>query len=214
MPWQSSFTARLLRSRCLICDNKLSDALSVEIGIGPVCRSRTDYDRTARNLQEDERREANAIIHEIVEGTGDPLLGERVARLRALGFTILAARLLEAIVTVRIERVTSADQTWLVVQTPYNASALPAWRSIPGRVWDPTAKANRIPIEQEQQLRNLLAEHYGGLIAQDANSIFRVPSTDVPFALALAQQPSEPRSPELRMLVQLRRGETDDVKEE
>jgi len=204
MTYQSMLATRLLRSRCLVCGLKLLDSKSLEIGIGPVCRQRLDYDRAACRIDGPKRQEANDIIHALVEGTDDPQLDCRVARLRELGFRALADLVLRRLVVIRIEYLTLPDGVYLDVQTPYSANALAAWRAIPDRFWNPPTKTNRIPIEQEVALHALLTEHYGGLVGRDANGMaFRVPCASRPFDFPNDRRDSN--NPELRMLNNLRR---------
>lgn len=165
MSYENAKSTKLLAVKCCACRRPLRDALSVELGIGPVCRERYGYDVS---VDESARAEANALVHELA-ALG--LAPGKVERLRALGFAALADRLESLLgVAVRIE----ADGEYLVVSTPFKPAAREAWRRIPGRRWDGTAKVNRVPASRARDLWALLRAHFAGLVASGRRGLFTI----------------------------------------
>jgi hypothetical protein len=46
MSYENAPATEMLATHCAICSRPLLDAVSVEIGIGPVCRQRHGYDES------------------------------------------------------------------------------------------------------------------------------------------------------------------------
>lgn len=145
----------LLATHCACCGRPLVDAVSVETGVGPDCRARHGY---LADAAPEARAEANALVHAIaVEQTGPGVLAA-TARLAALGFVKLAARVADRLGqgAVSVRRHPCGER--LIVVAPYDAEAVAAWRGLPGRRWE--GGANVVPCGSEAALRALLAAHY------------------------------------------------------
>lgn len=84
--------AVIVATNCAVCSRPLTDALSIEAGIGPDCRAFYGY--FLDKLTEEARVEANRIVHELA---ADALYGnflrDALFRLHELGFAQLAQRI-------------------------------------------------------------------------------------------------------------------------
>jgi len=163
----------MLATHCAVCARPLVDSVSVETGIGPDCRKKHGY---GAEVSEVARTEGNAIVHAIA---ADPdmsreALAAAVARLRAIGFETLAS----VITTRRMGKpeieITAANDGRLAVRTPFNPDALPAWRSIPGRAWDGSAKVNTVPASARARVWALLKAFHAGAVGIGPQGAFTV----------------------------------------
>jgi hypothetical protein len=185
----------MLASRCAVCSRSLRDALSVELGIGPICRERHGYDYGA--CTEEERQQANKLVHECaVHIDDDEFRLIACAELRLLGFTKLATRIefrgkdeakrvRAAKSSIRITEHTiparyNGHGGWypavkgLLVSTPYSEEANYAWRNIGGRKWMSAYKANFIPSRCKQSLWQLLKTYYAGCVGTGPRGDFQI----------------------------------------
>jgi len=180
---------KMLATNCAVCSRPLLDALSVEIGIGPICRKRHGYNEEVAALSDQDRQAANLIINHVASNPRDWALREAsCASLRLLGFKKLADRVLhrghdapeasgphlsdtvEVVPHVLPAQPPSrrwpnglyAKAGWLV-RAPFRDDAIAAWRAVPGRIWVGDAKANFVPEAQRVALWELLRRHYAGL---------------------------------------------------
>lgn len=122
--YENARSTQLLATSCLCCGRALRDAVSVECGVGPVCRENNGYDMSSPH-----RDEANALIHEAAYATNDRVI-DIVGELEALGFTGVAAkitkRFLKPAVEICEKEVTfgkgkySVDITAVVVSTAWS----------------------------------------------------------------------------------------------
>lgn len=81
--------AQLIATNCLCCGRTLTDAVSVETGIGPICRGK--YLQAALGISEQERHAANKLVHSAALGTTSNAKRLHIAdKLEALGFVQLA----------------------------------------------------------------------------------------------------------------------------
>lgn len=139
--------ARLLATHCALCGRPLLDAASVECGMGPTCRERVLRDAPAEG-----RVEVNALVARIasdVEAADVPAL---VARVSALGYVALAARLTARLSEGRTVTVRAEGDT-LAVEAPYSDAFNAALREhAPSRRWDREARAWRVPASARRGL--------------------------------------------------------------
>lgn len=165
----------LLATRCAACGRPLLDAVSVEIGMGPVCRERAGLDGAGTGADwpavvallagtgidlsaADARRVANKIVHRVAadQGAGDvPVL---LGALTALGFDGVARAIRDHLdVQVPAVEVTAGEGDRLDVTLrgldgeTFNA-VVTALRGVPGRRWDATRKVNVIPAAARRAL--------------------------------------------------------------
>ncbi|HYM54564.1 MAG TPA: DUF6011 domain-containing protein [Solirubrobacteraceae bacterium] len=164
--YEDAPATKMLATHCAVCRRPLLDALSVEVGIGPVCRRDHGYDEEVAALGDDARQAANLIVAHVAHAGVDDLARDAaVASLRVLGFRKLADRIEfrgkdapSGDVVVR----RSSRGTGYYVSAPYHPAATTAWRAIPGRRWDGEAKENFVPNAQRVALWVLLRTYYAG----------------------------------------------------
>ncbi len=93
MTYESAPATLLLATACACCGRALVDAVSVETGIGPECRKKFSVDVVT---DEAARIEANKLVHAVArKGVSKSTCRSICAQLDALGFTVLAARILK-----------------------------------------------------------------------------------------------------------------------
>ena len=161
----------LVATHCCACHRELTDAVSVEIGMGPTCRRKAglDGDGTGADwgralpllaacgvaVENDARRAANVVVHRIAADQGAANVPVLLAALEALGFARVAAAIREhlrpASVCVEVEgdrfvvRVDGLDRASF-------DSLLAALRAVPGRRYDAERKASVIPVSSRVPL--------------------------------------------------------------
>jgi len=162
----------LLATRCCACGRPLLDAVSVELGIGPVCRSRAgldgegtgaDWPRVLPLLGEvepvegDARATANRVVHRIACDQGAASVPAHLAALEALGFAGVAKAVRDhlRIVTPTV-RVDLDGGRYAVrfegLDRPTFDALVAALRSVPGRWFDGARKVNVIPSRERRAL--------------------------------------------------------------
>lgn len=150
----------LLATRCAICARPLLDALSVECGIGPICREKhgfnapdtdPDHAAAARALEGtgiapvpgDARATCNRIIYRLALAAGgeagrEPaVVSGAINACAALGFTRLASVLRE-----KLAPVTITTGEVVTVSAPWEPEWVAASHRLPGRRWDAARKVN------------------------------------------------------------------------
>jgi hypothetical protein len=177
MTYELAPATLLVASRCYICNRPLRDALSVEAGIGPICREKHGYDAPdvparliaagaaitvavggplPENLRGalaagDARKVCNALVHHIA---ALPLAAENkylMAAISACGYTKLAARLAERLDETNVVRVT-VEGDHFVVESPFSEAFNAAIRAIWGSRWDRERKVRTVPLARKAEL--------------------------------------------------------------
>lgn len=168
MSYENAPQTHMLATHCIICGKELCDAESVEAGIGPVCRKKTEYKAVCT---EENRIAANKHIHTVACSKDTD---ERIASMNALldlGFTGVVTAMLKAVADVKVA---VTDDGRYAVKTPYNPDVVYAMRNVPGRRWDKTNKVNTFPASSKGALWKVLQEHYDGSIGVGPKGIFKV----------------------------------------
>ena len=173
MSYENANATKVLATHCCACGRPLVDSVSVQSGMGPDCRKKYFV---LSDVPEATRIEANKLVYKLAEivSFGSPAndiefaLG--VYKLSQMGFTKLAKKIMDKMVQITV----TEDGADLLVTTPYNENTLNAWRSIPGRRWDKTAKANRVPASQRESLWGLLKTYYVGKTGISSKGAFVV----------------------------------------
>ena len=167
MSYTNAPATALVATHCAVCNRELLDAVSVEAGIGPVCREKHGYNIEAN---EDDRAEANQLVHAIAANIKAPTVGDNLDRLNALGFTRLARAIAKRVATVLVD----IDDGVIALTAPYNAPAVDAMRGIPGRRWDGANKRNTFPVSSKVQLWQVLRAYYNGHVGFGPKGTFRI----------------------------------------
>jgi len=155
MGYESLKSTQLLASHCAVCARPLRDAVSVELGIGPDCRRKHGYDSA---ITEENRAEANRLIYLIADAQTGIKAIDGARALKALGFTLLADRIVSRLCEVRIEQVEDRFRVW----GPYTENAVRELSSVPGRAWNREDKCNTFPVARKNALWGALKRAYPG----------------------------------------------------
>lgn len=148
----------------------LRDAISAELGIGPVCRERHGWDAEIGGIEEAHRVTANGIIHAIAADLGNEAVRAGCRTLRELGFRKVADRIeyrgkdAPALGTVTVRP--STRGTGYYVYAPFKPVVVTAWQMIPGRRYDDQSKENFVPTAARADLWSLLRRFYAGCTLQ------------------------------------------------
>lgn len=159
----------LVAANCCVCGRPLCDSVSVETGIGPVCREKYGYNNGG--VTEDDRTEANSLVHRIAVNQRCDQSFTDCERLRSLGFGLLASRIIDRIANGGVIVISETSGGYLVT-TPYNETATAAWRCIPGRRWINSSTANFVPASARGDLWALLRTYFAGSIANGPKGTF------------------------------------------
>lgn len=181
----------MLATHCAACGRPLCDAISVEMGIGPVCRKRLGLlDET---FSEEARKEANAIVHWTAVLQTEEAFIKAHAELSALGFHELADKIysrshaskaaaLEASPDVAGPVVYTLEKgSWLYLWTPFQESAVDALRQLRGRRWVPENNCNAFPLTMKRQVWSFLKKFFPGEKGMGDNGEFTIPGERAPF---------------------------------
>lgn len=187
MSYENAPATKMLASHCAVCARPLVDAVSVETGIGPDCRKKYGFNK---EVDAETRAAANALVYEVAREQTGAKAAQAADLLGALGFHNLAERILERVCEIRITVVGES----LKVETPYNEVAVQAFRNIPGRRWDPTAKVNFVPVKSKAALWAFLKKFYNGASGIGPKGIFTVGAVDNVAAAEREMQEMEARA--------------------
>src|SRR3954471_11004952 len=116
MSYENAPATKLLATHCILCGLPLVDAISVETGIGPICREKAGYGEIQASPED--HKQANAYVHQLARSGAtfaDLLLG--VAGLRILGFTRLAGLIVKRKAVVKM---TNSGGGMIEIDTPYH----------------------------------------------------------------------------------------------
>lgn len=170
MSYENAPQTKLVATHCAVCHKPLCDAVSVEVGMGPVCRKKyTQSDLDAAD--EESRKAANKLIYEIAAKQSGPEVVEHLKDLFALGFPTVVKAVLKSVAKVKIAMI---DDGRYAVKAPYDEAAVAAMRKIPGRRWDREHKVNTFPVSSKGALFALLCKFYEGETAIGPKGPFMV----------------------------------------
>lgn len=180
MSYENAPATKLLATHCCACGRPLVDSVSVSAGMGPDCREKYGYYAEA---PEEARAEANAIVHAVAANPKAADLPVACARLSALGFSVLSAKLIGRLAKV----VVSEAAGMFSVKTPYSEAVVAAMRSVPGRRWNKEAKVNEFPVSQKAALFAILKKHFNGETAVGPKGAFVIGAVAAPLASEAAK---------------------------
>ncbi len=149
MSYEQSASCKLVATHCACCCRPLVDAISVEAGVGPVCREKHGYNAgPAEN-----RTRANKLVYLIAAKQSGDEVAEWVVELRALGFTRLAD-----IIIARLDNVIQITREGAdyLVRTPYRPELFAAWHAVSGQHWDHARKLRVVPERSYTALWTLI----------------------------------------------------------
>ena len=175
---------KLLATHCVCCGRPLCDSISVEMGIGPECRSGDNA-----GIDSDIQKIANEHVFKAAIAAQYGKVGkvrEYAELIRRLGLGVLADKVEHRfkVAVAKVERssdilIEEIDGGYRVV-TPFRRKAkeefIAAWRTIPGRRW--RDGANWVPVESKAQLWTVLRQFFGGKYGKGPKGIFRIPTPE------------------------------------
>lgn len=167
MSYENANTTELVATNCCVCRRALVDAVSVETGIGPVCREKHGYNVI---VDDDTRSAANQIVYQIAANQNGPKVFKMITELNALGFALLASRIAARLTKITIK---TTDGGYLV-RTGYSPETTSDWRALPGRRWNKIEKANFVPTASKAKLFALLKTHFSGHVAYGPKGMFEL----------------------------------------
>ncbi len=180
MSYENSPACKLIATDCCVCGRDLVDSVSVEAGIGPVCRDKygyaevqlePDWDEYRRLMSDVPRingwspsdppqRLANVITHRIATNIAAPTVRRDILALGALGFSTLAEKLAERVSGALVVEITIINGGLLTLKTPYDPRLIDELRRVRGRRWDSAQKVNTFPATSEPELLDALRRIY------------------------------------------------------
>ena len=173
MGYEDAKSTKLLATNCLACGRPLRDAVSVETGIGPLCREKYGYSEGS----DVNRDEANALIQRAAAIDNEEEIVAICKQLRDFGYSTLPDIIEARFVSILIRVDPQSDGTRLTVEAPYNVDANKDWyRLVPGSSWDKERKIRTIPNSPEAKkgLFNLLRRYYSGSRGSGPKGIFSI----------------------------------------
>ncbi len=174
MSYETAPATRMLATHCAVCRRPLVDAASVEAGIGPDCREKHGYDI---DVNEDARREANKLVHEIAVGADPSMLPMQLCALRVYGFDRLADVIIDrqAKVKVTVAAQTHHGAELLALETPYNPEFTEALKhAVVWRKWDREAKVWLVPAGARNAVWAVLKRFFKGTLGVGPRGPFMV----------------------------------------
>lgn len=165
--YENAPATKMLNTHCVCCHRPLVDAVSVECGVGPICREKYGYEE----IGAERRDEANDIIHQCArKDATDEDRKWAYLTLKEMGFHKIASAILHVGKAPVVKLRESSRGTGYYVTAPYSASALNAWRTIPGRRWATESKENFVPHSSMEALNALIEAHYPGAEVQKVSA--------------------------------------------
>ena len=176
---------KLVPTHCAACGRALTDATSIEAGVGPVCRKKYNYEdapvvgpdtaamvksaiedlgetaeKVAKALENgDSRRAANVLVHHIACNQKERSSLNAAYALNKMGFEKLSNRVASRIVDITVNH--EGDK--LVVDTPYDPKFVQKIQAISSRSWDSDRKVNVFARKDKVALWEAMKECYSGL---------------------------------------------------
>ncbi len=175
MGYETAIQTKMLATHCCVCGRPLVDASSVELGIGPECRS--NY---AGGIDENTRILCNKLTYQaaLAAQRGDlTAVRALAAEIESAGLAKLAAKIVK-----RFKNAETKCKIFIVerdgklyVDTPFKRSVedfASHWRAIPGRRWE--NGKNVVPVSSKAALWALLKALYAGEWLQSGRGYFRI----------------------------------------
>lgn len=182
MSYEEAPGTKMVATNCAFCHKPLLDAVSVEVGAGPVCRKK--YLVELDTASEEARKAANKLIHTIACHQDGEEVISCLNELFALGFPQVVKAILRTVCKVKIA---VADDGRYAVKTPYDPDAVTAFQKIPGRKWDKANKVNTFPADQKKAIFQVLCDFYEGMTAVGPKGVFKVVCPKQPKAQVSAE---------------------------
>jgi hypothetical protein len=174
MTYENAPQTKMMATHCMLCGRELCDAVSVEVGMGPVCRKRAGYHEVATD---DNRQAANKLIHTVACSKDTDQRIAAMTELLDFGFIGVVQAMLAAVAEVKIAMTDATHPHGagrLAVKSMYEPEVVKAFQTVPGRRWDRTNKINTFPVSSRHKLWTVLQTYYHGSIGVSPKGIFKV----------------------------------------
>ena len=162
MPYQDAPACKLIATHCCACGRPLLDAVSVENGIGPVCREKYLPD----GVSDENRDTANRVIRLCAiiahRGKNPARLFSLCNYLDSMGYTEVARKIRRRFVSAFPVQISVVNDL-LEVRAPYDESANQSWFNERIR-WEKARRARicRLTPDNKQRVMRVLKKHYRG----------------------------------------------------
>lgn len=166
---------KMLATHCLFCNRPLVDAISVESGVGPICRSKYGIS----SVHPEHQKKVNQLIHNaaIYAKEGNTKELEKISNeILKLGYYQVASKIAERFVSVRIIE----DGNNLKVFAPYHEGR-PNWWQATGARWIKNSRKDKYWFIQngnnarsKRQLFNFLRRYFSGMKAYGSKGYFEI----------------------------------------
>ena len=179
MTYENAPATKLLCTSCACCGRPLLDAVSVQAGVGPICREKHGYTESQSEPDWDAyeatgvtelhfasrqltaRQLVNMLTLRVALDPNAANVPQTIVAIDALGFTRFASVLADRVRGATVVDVKLEPDRWgglLVVTAPYSAKLTDALRAIPGRRWEAARKVNTIPSACANRLEHALKQ--------------------------------------------------------
>jgi hypothetical protein len=179
--YESAPATRKLAAHCICCGRPLLDSVSVEFGIGPVCRVKHGFNES---IGEDARKRANVLVHEgACIGDSDPArVLAIVDEIEKLGLAKLAAIVRKRFIDISV---LDMEGDKIEVRTPYSeAFTVSLRRRVPYAAKRPVRGTNgkfshwEIAAACKRSVLGVLADAFPGKMALGSKGAFRIPTVE------------------------------------
>jgi hypothetical protein len=168
MGYEQAPSTHMLATHCVICNRALRDAVSVEIGIGPICRGKSGYDEIGATSET--RSQANRIIHHIsLNQHNSAIINSGCRELIELGFSTVVQAIVKRIGV----HITQGDSRFFI-KAPLNWDWVWASGNINGKYYNRKTKEASFPLAQKARVYETLKTHYLGYAAYGPKGFFMI----------------------------------------
>lgn len=190
-------------SNCAHCSQPLSDAISIERGIGPIC-SKKGYLEDPKSSDEIQamidlaefpalmnfvverykpqgvRAMMNALVKICSLNRRSPVHPACCDAIDSLGYTRLASTLRESLAVIEISQAQDSGSylVW-VKKSDWHWGWTNALRQIPGSYFSKQAKGTIVPKTHKRELWTLMLKYYEGLCAKTPNGVVKIVAKNV-----------------------------------
>lgn len=172
MSYEDAKSTKMLATHCFACRRPLRDSMSVEIGMGPVCRGKAGYDEVGCTLEQ--RQRANALIHKVaLNQTDKAVIKQCCVELMALKFRGVA----EVVASRLGVTVKDGPEGRFTLRVPFTWDWVRESGSIPGKHYNRKTKAETYPNEQKGRVYAALVKHFPGVVGMGPKGFFVVGGT-------------------------------------
>lgn len=177
--YENAPATRLVATNCVACGRPLVDAISVEAGMGPDCRSKHGH-AGPEGATEEARTDVNKRVAQLARGVEATEAVGHLLIIRAHGFTKLADKLEERLCTVEIVDVEpppgAGPQPVIAVTAPYSEAFTADVKLICWRRWDAANKRWLVAGDSFSRKRvwAFIRRHFPGTIGRGPQGLFPI----------------------------------------